>query len=452
MGLRDRLSAKFYMPLVAGVDAARRGGPLSPNLYTPGLDPDNPSDGDGGVDAIRDPNITRPTITSPAQGATSVEPNAVATSSAFASTDGQTHAKSRWVIEQRSDVPGPATTMMWWDSGPTTTDLTSIDLTQANLGRDITYSIKVRHKGAPGTGWSAWSPRVTFTMTGCEETARELVSVIQDYQYTLEGTNPQVRDLTPPVSMANLLDVKCYVTEVYWDDYGSVDGNVASVVGPYDPAATASYTGPPVLIHNGYTAPTVSTSNTTGPFSVIVWTRWEGTTNPPGDPCVTLPPPAPPPEEPEPPIFVPPPDPPVDPDPEDPDGYAQVFLNPQRSYILTTSTIPSGVETILAEALTAGGVTTSSPTVTMQLMFNNGGQIEGRLDYAVTCVGATSIAPAGLRRVRVDAHGTEIVAVTVNLPTGVSATYTIVIDTGEEDTLSIPVGFTPLADTGGSTP
>lgn len=420
MGLRDRMNARYFMPLVAGVDAARRDGRLAPAVYTPGLEPGNPGGGDGGINALHDPNINRPSITSPAQGATNVEVDAVATSSAFSSTDGQTHAKSRWVIEQRSDVAGPATTMMWWDSGPTSTDLTSISLADANLGRDITYAIKVRHKGAPGVGWSAWSPYKSFTVRGCGAVSvsctqyrSEDVGNWAEYTGTWRNT---LAEVAVDLAVAETLHQNNGVTYV-----GAVSGGSIRI---YNPTFPGGCTVPATctLVH------TLSTTSRTGMYC----------TTP--DPCVTLPPDADPPDEPDEPVFVPPPTPPVDPDPTDPTdpaGYANVYLNPKTS-LVTALTTPKS----LATASKEGGFTTSWNLVTLELAFDNASAVAGTLKYAVTCPGAV-ITPRGLRTASVSAHGTSVYPVQVTLPSNATGTYTITIDTGEDAVYTVKVGYTP---------
>jgi len=175
MGLRNHFNADFYIPLVAGVESAREG---DGGDYDPGWDDDGPA-GICGRDWSEDPTVGTPTITFPNSGDNSdinpEEDGDIATSSAFTSTNGQTHLRSRWVIEYRGEVGEPdESPYVHYDSGPTATHLTSLPLELAQLARDRRYAIKVRYQGSNNV-CGPWSPYQEFTTHDCTPILPDLI-------------------------------------------------------------------------------------------------------------------------------------------------------------------------------------------------------------------------------------------------------------------------------------
>jgi len=178
MGLRDRgYVIDYYMPLFSGVDSAKRArGRLTfpPGVYVPGDGgsgtPGGSGDGDGGFQTPIDSSIAVPVITDPSLLDAIVEPADSATSSAFSSDNGQTHVASRWMIQVAQIVDlaptSQGTGIFIYDSGPTTSDLTTLPFADVGLQSDGAYLITVRHKGSGG-GWSDWSLPVVFSLVPC---------------------------------------------------------------------------------------------------------------------------------------------------------------------------------------------------------------------------------------------------------------------------------------------
>lgn len=117
----------------------------------------------------------KPSITSPASGATDIGQIPTITSSAFSVTVLQdTHAASQWQVRLASGTWSSPV----HDSGETVTALTSYVVPAGVLQTgQIQYAVRVRHKGSL-RGWSEWSDDVTFTtrqsfatITGLVQTA-----------------------------------------------------------------------------------------------------------------------------------------------------------------------------------------------------------------------------------------------------------------------------------------
>ena len=97
-----------------------------------------------------------PTITSPANNATSVDQKPTITSSAFSSpVPSEVHSKSQWQVSTSSNF-----TSTVYDSGESNSK-TSITLS-SDLSLNTVYYVRVRHKGL-NTGWSSWSLGNKFT-------------------------------------------------------------------------------------------------------------------------------------------------------------------------------------------------------------------------------------------------------------------------------------------------
>lgn len=111
-----------------------------------------------------------PSNLTPAAGSP-VAPGAVTvTSSAFSDPDpGDTHSASQWQVRTSAGTyASPA-----WDSGTTTTSLTSA--TSSALSTDGTYFFRVRHRDS-NFGWSAWSTETSFVVDSTAPPEIALVS------------------------------------------------------------------------------------------------------------------------------------------------------------------------------------------------------------------------------------------------------------------------------------
>lgn len=105
-----------------------------------------------------EPHIARPTITSPANGATEVGETPTITSSAFLTVNGSdSHEGSDWKIT--SDEAGETVVVQSLDD---TTNKTSWTVPAGNFATATTYYPWVRHTGAT-YGDSEWSPAGSFT-------------------------------------------------------------------------------------------------------------------------------------------------------------------------------------------------------------------------------------------------------------------------------------------------
>jgi len=99
---------------------------------------------------------SKPSMTSPTDGATGVALAPTLTSSAFAMPGGGTHSRSQWQVSQLSSFAS-----VFHDSGDST-GLTSYTLPSGTLALKTGYYARVRHKEAGGA-YSAWSNVVGFT-------------------------------------------------------------------------------------------------------------------------------------------------------------------------------------------------------------------------------------------------------------------------------------------------
>lgn len=287
MGLRDRgYVLDYYFPLVAGAYAAKRSrfrtrGPFSffAPYYSGGgtAIPGNLGGGDGGIHTPIDYSIQTPFILSPESGSIVVCPGDYATSSAFASDNGQTHVASRWLVElldTGGSLTAPGTGMFVFDSGPVSS-LTSGAIAAAGLMRGASYRIQVRYKGSDG-GWSDWSLAVPFAIADCSVLCAgdslEYIETVSVYLADVITTYNLTR--SPPPEVAGWPDLHAYIRVAGWDDTGSIGGNVATVT-PNEFDGTDSYTGPDVLISTGTGDLTVSVTNTSiggcSYTATIVW-------------------------------------------------------------------------------------------------------------------------------------------------------------------------------------
>lgn len=465
MGLRDRLAANYYIPLVAGVDSAARSGVLAPaEVYAPGLidggsgAPGGIGMGDGGSDTQDDATIAKPSITAPADGATNVVPSATATSSAFSSTNGQTHLKSRWIIEYRGtatdpNAPGP---FVIYDSGPDATDKTSLPFTVADLPATVKLAIKVRYKGSGG-GWSPWSDYSTFTLPGC------LTATSVDTSYGFNYPNDPLTTYTdmmdPPAQVLGWTNVQAFLVAANWDDRGFVQGNVAKIEPAYVSPDTTTYTGSVVLVGTGTAGVTLSTTNViSGGCSGHCTLRWTGDI-----PCLDLPPPEPDPVPP-PPVFVPPPAPPAPAPPPVPGTPAPappavpvIALDMTNSLVIGTAPAHDGDTRTLSAVLAAGGRDIVGNTLTLTLVFQNTGRAAGPVNVAVTSDSiALVITPTddpqftnSYSTVNVPARSFASFTTYCVLTTNATETHTITIDIGDGNPIALKIGFGAIDSTDG---
>lgn len=373
MGLRDRLSSNYFIPLVAGVDSAAKAGLLAPaDVYGPGLDQGGGlggiGAGDGGDQTPDDPTINKPSILEPANGST-VNRLASAASSAFSSTNGQTHIKSRWVMEYRGETDDSIAPLPFvvFDSGPTAADLTTLALTDL-LGAGTRYAIKVRHKGSGG-GWSPWSDYSIFDVT-CATPGTTYDTTIQLW-YT--GTGGTTRGwLDPALGCAFNYGGPGVYTSTSGNCYedGSYVGGISQGYGCYrgegELTSVSPSTPPGQPCADPYTAPG---DDTCADLPAI-----------PDTPEVTDPPP---------PVFVPPASqPPVPPPlpgvPESQAKFAKIVVDLSQSYLQGLATDSSTPITSLKKVIADGGVSYAdlSPA-RLVLVFQNTGTGPGCINYFV---------------------------------------------------------------------
>lgn len=173
MALRDHGVIDYYIPLFAGTTAARLGRWrlfFPPDIYAPYIPGTGGiGTGDGGFDTPVDPTIDTPVITYPnLEDYENVSACASATSSAFSSTNGQTHIASRWFIELL-DLGGSLSPLgvggIVFDSFADFENLTELAL-DMGLAYGASYRITVRYKGSNG-GWSDFADPVSFITADC---------------------------------------------------------------------------------------------------------------------------------------------------------------------------------------------------------------------------------------------------------------------------------------------
>lgn len=278
MGLRDHGLVDYYIPLVAGPDEAKRNRfrlSIPFDIYVPSSPSGVPiGGGDGGYGTPIDATINRPTITFPNSGDhTGITDCDTITSSAFGSTNGQTHIASRWVAEL-IDVGGSLTVggtpSIVYDSGPTLTVLESLPLLTRGAIPLAAYQIRVRYKGSHG-GWSDWSNPQPFVMRACGYECG-LNTYIQSFSTSFDGTvlTTYTFHIDPPPATAGWSNLKAYISEAGWDDAGSITGNLDSVSG-------TAFFGPEVYVSNDGLGLAGSVTNTAGPLCGVTATiRWTG--------------------------------------------------------------------------------------------------------------------------------------------------------------------------------
>jgi hypothetical protein len=445
MGLRDRLSANYYIPLVAGVDSAARSGVLAPaEVYAPGLidggtgAPGGIGMGDGGADTPDCATVNKPTITSPAADATDVDPTATVTASAFESTDSETHTKSRWMIEYRGATApdGTVAGTVLYDSGPVPA-ATSLDLTGINLPRGAKVAAKVRYKGSDAGCWSPWSDYTAFTIQGC---------VVQ-----VPDTMPDGTCLTAP----------CYTWAKAAGD-GTLADTPQESCQLYVPIYAAS-SGQTITYNHVELAPADWTSDVGGVAvrqylcvmnepggTVTVTLSAQATRTPdaqtyhPENHCTaTLPDPPASPPPPPPPVFVPPPPPPPPSPPPLPGtpstaGVANIALDLSNSAVLGPGTQS------LAAVLAAGGI--SGPnTMSIVLVLQNTGYANGRVNLAVKSDDPRLTIRGGVASpystITVEKRSFTKVIVFATLGSQVPETHTVTIDIGDGNPVALKLGF-----------
>lgn len=98
-----------------------------------------------------------PTLTSPANGTTSISLTSTLQASAFSDQDGNSHANSQWQVDNNSSFANPE-----WDSGESYTAGTQATVPDNKLANDTTYYWRGRYKDSQST-WSEWSSAYSFT-------------------------------------------------------------------------------------------------------------------------------------------------------------------------------------------------------------------------------------------------------------------------------------------------
>lgn len=133
MALREYVSGRYKLPLFAGVRSATTAPPCSydPANCIGSSVPGGIGTGDGGFNTPVDSTITKPTITYPADGAYDVGACDDATSSAFASSNGQTHIASRWFIQALDDA---------YDAPAGTWTVTNVPPVSGHTGSESDYT------------------------------------------------------------------------------------------------------------------------------------------------------------------------------------------------------------------------------------------------------------------------------------------------------------------------
>jgi hypothetical protein len=157
------------------------------------------------------PNLApnTPSNSSPSNGAENQSRNPTLSSSAFSDPNaGDTHANSQWQISTHSG--GNFGDNIVWDSGTTSTNLTSVAVNSSNgtfqgvlsgqtaLAYDTTYYWKVRHQDNHGS-WSSYSSETYFTTEGLSNTAPNSPSTLT--QKKTDETTLAVGDWTNETSV-----------------------------------------------------------------------------------------------------------------------------------------------------------------------------------------------------------------------------------------------------------
>ncbi len=100
----------------------------------------------------------RPSNVSPGNGATYISPTVTLIGSTFSDPEGDMQAASQWQVTATSgNYSSPL-----WDSGRTTTGLTSMAVPAGKLAASTTYYWRVRYQDSYGA-WSDWSTETSFT-------------------------------------------------------------------------------------------------------------------------------------------------------------------------------------------------------------------------------------------------------------------------------------------------
>ncbi|HPG01188.1 MAG TPA: CARDB domain-containing protein [Kiritimatiellia bacterium] len=99
---------------------------------------------------------SKPTLTSPSNGATGQSVTPILSASAFYDADGDSHAASQWLVDNNADWSSPA-----YESGETTAYKTSVAVPAGCLSANTLYYWTVRYKDSRG-GWSAWASSFWF--------------------------------------------------------------------------------------------------------------------------------------------------------------------------------------------------------------------------------------------------------------------------------------------------
>lgn len=97
-----------------------------------------------------------PSLLSPDDGSTGLSLTPTLQASAFFDSDGDTHANSRWQVDDNSDFSSPE-----WDSGDGYTAGTQAIVPSGKLSFNKTYHWRVRYKDGRGL-WSNWSTSRAF--------------------------------------------------------------------------------------------------------------------------------------------------------------------------------------------------------------------------------------------------------------------------------------------------
>ena len=128
---------------------------------------------------------TSPSNVSPSDNATGVSLTPILQSSAFSDPDsGDSHAASQWQVRA---INGSYSSYIW-DSGTTTSNLTSITVPSYKLAYNSTYYWHVRHQDNHGD-WSDWSAETTFTTAVSSPTDTTPPSAVTDLATTTATSN-----------------------------------------------------------------------------------------------------------------------------------------------------------------------------------------------------------------------------------------------------------------------
>lgn len=134
---------------------------------------------------------SKPSNTSPSNGATNASLTPSLSGSAFNSSNpGSTHKASQWQISSSSGNYGNPI----WDSGTDTTNKTSITVPSGKLNYSTTYYWHVRHQDSYDN-WSDYSDETSFTTIPVEDTTppsnpTNFTTSAGDSKITLGWTNP----------------------------------------------------------------------------------------------------------------------------------------------------------------------------------------------------------------------------------------------------------------------